>query len=379
MPKLAILHFNPLELYPPAMNLVRHLAQTLGPDMEITVYTRATEEELPEFGQVDASSGAGSVRVVRGGIQKAHQHPLLRLLGYVSFYAKATIGLLLRRPHTVLAIETLSFLPACVYKRWFNRKSALLIHYHEYISAPEYRNNMKLQRWMHELECKTYPATAWVSHTNEERMRRFLQDIAPVKVPHTAIIPNYPPASWIRRTPKDQSRPLRIIYVGSVDLNTMYVREFAEWVVSRNGEVTWDIYALHVPAETRKYLETVQPDTIRFRGACYYYDLPPLLEGYDVGVVLYKGVLPNHIFAVSNKVLEYAAGGLDVWYAREMVGTHSYDTPPTVFPKIIPLDFTAMGQFDPDKALERNGKDFQPTPYSCEEALLPLVAAIRES
>jgi hypothetical protein len=159
----------------------------------------------------------------------------------------------------------------------------------------------------------------------------------------------------------------------------MYVKEFAHWVISRNGEVSWDIYALHVPGTTREYLETTNPEWIRFRGACYYYDLPDLLKDYDVGVVLYKGMMPNHIYAVSNKVLEYAACGLDVWYAREMLGTYPYDTPPTVYPKILPMDLTTMDTFDPDAALDRGGKHFSPAPYCCEEALKPLVTAIQDS
>lgn len=361
------------------MNLVRRLAETLGPETEITVYTRATDELLPKFGAPAATPGLAKVRIIRRGIQKARQHPLKRLVGYARFYARAGFGLLLRRPQAVLAIESLSFLPAWLYKRWGGRRSVLLIHYHEYISLPEYRDGMKLQRWIHGLECRLYTQTAWVSHTNEERLRRFLEDHASIKVPHTAIIPNYPPDSWIRREPKAQSQPLRIVYVGSVDLDTMYVREFAQWVISRKGEVLWDIYALHVPDATRQYLANVQPEWIRFRGASYYYDLPRVLAEYDVGVVLYKGVLPNHIYAVSNKVLEYAASGLDVWYAREMVGTNPYDTQETVYPRIIPMDFRKMDSFDLDAALVRNGKHFRPTPYSCEEALQPLVSALRAS
>lgn len=372
MRKLVILHFNPLELYPPVMNLIRYLAQTLGADTGITVYTRHTEEDLPEF----RVEGTASVRIIRRGIQRAGQSTAKRLLGYSRYHAKASLDLLFRRPDTVLVIETLSFLPAYVYKRWGGRRSALLIHYHEYISVSEYQAGMKLQRLMHDLECRLYPVTAWVSHTNEERMRRFLGDIAPIRIPHTAILPNYPPQSWIVREPRPHDRPLRVIYVGSVDLDTMYVGEFARWVISRNGEVTWDIYALHVPGATREYLETVNPEWVRFRGACYYYDLPKLFSNYDVGVVLYKGVMPNHIYAVSNKVLEYAACGLDVWYAREMVGTYPYDTPHTVYPKILPLDLSNMDTFDLDAALDRSGKHFSPAPYNSEEALQPLAAAI---
>jgi hypothetical protein len=159
----------------------------------------------------------------------------------------------------------------------------------------------------------------------------------------------------------------------------MYVQAFADWVISRKGQVIWDIYALHVPDETRKYLQTVHPEWIRFRGACYYYDLPELLKDYDVGVVIYKGLIPNYVYNAPNKVMEYAACGLDVWYARELIGTHPYDTPETVYPRIIRLDFTNMAAFDMDAALDRSGKHFSPAPYNCEEALQPLLTAIRES
>ena len=197
-------------------------------------------------------------------------------------------------------------------------------------------------------------------------------------MPHPYILPNYPPRSWIRTETREIRRPVRIVYVGSLGMESMYLREFAEWVIGQQGKVIWDIYALHLSADIKDYLLGVYPALIRFKGACYYYDLPSLLPEYDIGVVLYKGIMPNHIYAVSNKVFEYAACGLDTWYAQEMVGTHPYDTPPDIYPRILRVDFSASGGPDLESVLDRTGLEFRPSSYFCEEALVPLMEKIRE-
>jgi hypothetical protein len=372
MRRLAILHFNPLELYPPVMNLLRFLAQQPEPAWEIRVYSTQTEEKVPDF-----ETPGPAIRIIRKGKLKAARSSPGRYGHYAYYYMSVSWDLLRWRPDTVLSIETLSFFPAYCYKQFISRRSGLMIHYHEYTSIPDYQHGMVLNKWFHRLERKLYPRTSWVSHTNEERMRRFLEDNADRKVPHPYIVPNYPPRSWIRTGAGPIHRPVRIVYVGSLGMESMYLKEFAQWVIARQGKVIWDVYALHLSGDVKEYLLRVHPEWIRFKGACYYYDLPSLLSGYDVGVVLYKGIMPNHIYAVSNKVFEYTACGLDTWYAREMVGTHPYDTPANVFPRIVPVDFSETGRLDLEEMLDRNDREFRPSSYFCEEALLPLVEKIR--
>jgi hypothetical protein len=373
MRRLAILHFNPLELYPPVMNLLRFLARESCPELEIRVYTLRTEEDVPDF---DAPGPA--VLIIRKGMLKAVQNSFGRYGLYAHYYTSVTWDLFRWKPDAVMTYETLSFFPAYLYKRFFRRRSALMIHYHEYMSLHDYESGMFLNRWFHRLEKSLYPQTSWVSHTNEERMRRFLADNGDRQVPHPFILPNYPPCDWIRTEPGKIHRPVRIVYVGSLGMESMYLKEFAEWVIGQQGRVIWDIYALHVAADIEAYLLAVHPEWIRFKGACYYYDLPSLLPDYDIGVVLYRGIIPNHIYAVSNKVFEYTACGLDVWYAREMVGTHRYDTPPNVFPRIAAVDFSAPGGPDLEKMLDRTGLEFRSSSYFCEEALVPLIEKMRE-
>ncbi|MDP4244617.1 MAG: hypothetical protein Q8932_02105, partial [Bacteroidota bacterium] len=78
-------------------------------------------------------------------------------------------------------------------------------------------------------------------------------------------------------------------------------------------------------------------------------------------------------------VLEYIAFGLDVWYAREMLGTDPYRTPDDVFPRIIPVDLTAMDRFDAERELDRTNRHYRPSPYLCEEALAPMIKKIKEA
>jgi hypothetical protein len=372
MRKLAILHFNPLELYPPVMNLLRCLAAEPDQDLSVRVYSTRTDEEIPVL-KIESAR----MRILRKGVMRTARGASGRLGLYARYYAAVTWDLFRWRPDTVLVFETLSFLPAYLYTSWLAPGSRLMIHYHEYMSPEDYAQGMKLNKWFHRLERRSYPRTAWVSHTNEERMSRFLRDHAGLRIPHTFIVPNYTPADWVLDHPRPMHDPLRIVYIGSLGLDSMYLKEFTEWVIAQKGKVTWDLYALHVSDEVRSWLTGLDTGLIRFKGSCYYYDLPAILPGYDVGVVLYKGIVPNHVYAVSNKVLEYIACGLDVWYAREMLGTDPYRTPDDVFPRIIPVDFTAMDRFDAERQLDRTNRHYRRSPYLCEEALAPMLEKIK--
>jgi hypothetical protein len=373
MRKLAILHFNPLELYPPVMNLLRCLAAEPDQDLSVRVYSTRSDEEISAL-KIESAS----MRIIRKGTMRTARGTSGRLGLYVRYYAAVSWDLFRWRPDTVLVFETLSFLPAYLYAGWPARRPRLMIHYHEYMSPEDYAQGMKLNKWFHRLECRSYPGTTWVSHTNADRMSRFLHDHAGLQIPHTYIVPNYTPSDWVLDKPRPIHDPLRIVYIGSLGMDSMYVREFAGWVLAQRGRVTWDIYALHVSDEVRSYLASLDTGLIRFKGSCSYYDLPAILADYDVGVVLYKGIVPNHVYAVSNKVLEYTACGLDVWYAREMLGTEPYITPDDVFPRIIPVDFTAMERFDAARELDRTNRHYRRSPYLCEEALAPMIKKINE-
>ena len=149
--------------------------------------------------------------------------------------------------------ETISSLPAYLYKRFFNKKAELYIHYHEYTTPAEYKNGMKLSRLFHGYEKWLYSRAKWVSHTNEYRMQMFIKDIEPVRIHQPKILANYPPKAWFHQSSTKRSQPLKLVYAGSLSMDTMYTREFAEWVETQNGKVTWHIYSFNRYYGCQKY------------------------------------------------------------------------------------------------------------------------------
>jgi hypothetical protein len=367
--KIAVIHFHPLELYPPVMNFIRFFEDG-AMQGNMVVYTMYPQKTMPLF-----ASGKVTVRIRRYANAAESKTAWQKLWRYTNFYIGVLFHLLLTRPSKLLYFETISSFPAIVYKRIFP-STGLFAHYHEYTSPEEMGSDgMLLTRWFYKLERRLYPKMDWVSHTNALRMQNFIADIAPVEIAHPHILPNYPPRSWYVQRDGDIRRPVRIVYVGALGLGSMYVKEFAEWVIGRKGEVTWDIYTLNVSEEAKEYLASLGTELIQLKGACDYYWLPQVLKNYDVGVVLYKGIIPNHVIAVSNKVFEYLACGLDVWYSKNMIGTDPYVSK-GVFPKVLSVDFSALSQFRLEDALSRVDTSFQASQYYSEKALSPLFEAL---
>ncbi len=229
MRDLAIIHFAPLELYPPTQNLLHQLTDN---GREIIVLTNETTANIGKF-----NISGSNINIKR--IRRMHQSqiPAVRYLNYFFFYLISFVLLLKHRPSIILYFETLSSFPAYLYKTFINRRVKTYIHYHEYMSLKEYSNGMKLVKFFHKLEKKLYPTASWVSHTNEYRMNRFIDDIYPVRITNPKILPNYPPGAWSSTEPtREKHVPLRIVYAGALSLSTMYLKEFEEWVAIAKGK-----------------------------------------------------------------------------------------------------------------------------------------------
>jgi hypothetical protein len=251
--------------------------------------------------------------------------------------------------------------------------SKLFIHYHEYVSLKEYREGMTLVKSFHLLEKKIYPQADWLSQTNEARLEKFKADNFPVIITNAATLANYPPRTWYDGKKKKQLGPiLKIVYVGAFSIETMFVREFSDWVLKQGGGVEWDIFTGTSSLKAQSYIQSLNTSLIKCKGHVVYEDLPLVLKSYDVGVILYKGHIPNYVYNAPNKLFEYLACGLDVWFPSVMKGSIPFITN-TTFPKVISLDFTNLGSFDYKKALNREGLSYSPSNYFCEEELKPLV------
>jgi len=362
MSKLAIVHFQPLELYPPIQNLI-HFIRPRSEGNEIDVYTTATCKKTVQF-KTDA---AGTIikRLAKSGNQLPG---LSRYYNYLLFYVGCLYNLIRLKPKKILYFETLSSFPVYIYKRYFNSKTEVFIHYHEYTATEEYNTGMKLAKLFHKQEKKLYPKASWVSHTNIYRMQKFVADLQLVTINNQQVLPNYPPKSWETKPKLIINMPVKIIYVGALSLDTMYVKEFAVWVKQQNGKVVWDIFSTNITGAAMSYLDSLASSWINIKSGVPYHELPAIIKKYAVGVVLYNGHIANYINNAPNKLFEYLASGLDVWFPTVMKGSLPYITKDS-FPKVIAVDFTALPQFNLANTIDRNGFSCKPTAFFCEDAL----------
>ncbi len=247
-----------------------------------------------------------------------------RMLNYVSFYLGSTWYLLMKRPTTILYYETISSFPAYCYKRFFAPRTKIMIHYHEYTSPKEYQQGMWLTRYFHQLEHWLYPKAVWVSHTNQHRMDLFRRDISPVKISNPVVVPNFPSRYWHKENVAPSCLPTRFVYVGALAMDTMYTREMAEWILNQEGRASWHIYSFNITAQAKEYLKGLDSPWVELQEGKDYTALPGILCNYHIGVILYKGHIPNYIYNAPNKMFEYLNSGLQVWIPREMTGAMEY-------------------------------------------------------
>ena len=363
---VAIIHYMPLEIYPPVMNLVRTW-DTLDTGLQMDVYTINLDKKKLRFQPLSKNT-----RVNRYGVSDRKHGFLLRFWLYFYYYIATLFMLIKTRPANVLYFDTISSFPAILYKMIWRNHCRLFVHYNEYMSEEEYRHGMFLVKWFHQLEKKIYDQTAWLSHTNQERMDLFKADLPGVIIPHSYILPNFPPAEWNTGKQSTTSFPLKIVYTGALSMDTMYTRLFAEWVLKQNGAVTWDIYSLNITAETVEYIKSLPGIAVTLHEGIDYYSLPGVLKLYDVGIILYSGHIPNYIFNAPNKLFEYAAVGMDVWFPHHMQSSRQYITVNS-YPKIIAVNFQLLDEIKIDQLTSRSGLVFQPHPFTCEPVLLPLL------
>lgn len=361
-----IIHFAPLELYPPVQNLIHELNKNIGSYKFVVLTTNPVNATLGKF-----KLASKQISLIRIGRSSAMLPGVVRYLNYLVFYLSSLLVLIVSRPKRVLYFETISSWPAYIYKRYFNRTCEILIHYHEYTSREEYGKGMMINKYFHGLEKQIYPEALWVSHTNHFRMEMFKADISPRLLKNPQIVPNYPPRSW-NLSPRDfEGSPVRIVYVGSLSLSTMYTTYFSEWVISMQGRVTWDIYSHNLAADVINYFDKLNTPCINLKQAVPYSDLPTVLALYHVGVVLYNGHIANYVYNAPNKLFEYLACGLDVWFPQVMLGSLKY-VRDNMLPKILAFDFENL----PTLSL-RVTSDRQHTvsafTFFCEDALKPLI------
>jgi hypothetical protein len=244
-----------------------------------------------------------------------------------------------------------------------------MLHHHEYVTPAEYEHGSFFFRFLHRLEKRILPLASWISHTNRDRLQFFSKDMGLSDNFPCRILPNYPPAKWTVKSLKEELElPLKIVYLGALSEDTMYLKEFADWVIKQGGKVCWDIYSMQPDPAVLNYLLSLSSPYIRLKGSLDYESIPSVLRNYDVGVILYKGHIPNYVYNAPNKMFEYHVSGLDVWLPGVMVGARPYLTSVT-YPKILSLDFEHLDRLDLSLLTARKGLAPKIGDYSCEKVL----------
>jgi hypothetical protein len=313
--KIAIIHFQPLEKYPPVMNFINSIAV----EEDLSCVVHSTDNKGGNW------FDAKKINIKR--VTKQYQNPLLRYWCYIKFNVSAFCRLVFKQPAIVIAFETYSVLPVFLYKFFFKKKM-ILVHYHEYTSLIEIKTGSLYTKFLNKIEKKMYAMCNYISHTNKERKNFFLNDYPFVDANKMFISPNFPPSNWYEfaklHKKKNETGVIKLVHVGAISLDTMYTKKIVDWVLSQNGKYSIDFYSNNITTDAKLFLKATDNNYVKLYSEINYYQLPSTLINYDIGLTLYNGHIPNYIYNIPNKVLEYLACGLQVCYSSELISTQNF-------------------------------------------------------
>ncbi len=374
--RIFVLHWHPLEQYPPTMNLLNYFSGF--PDCAVAVCSSHNDRGLAEYTNP-------SVQFSRMQFPNRRLNRRRRLFAFLQFPLLALWKMIHFRPDVVLSIEPHSSFPATLF-RLINYGHRLLIHYHEYYEPNHFHApGMRLVAVYHWFEKRClYPRADWISQTNADRVRMFCDDHPQVKRSKLHVLPNLPPASWPTTTQlswiSDPQDTLKLLYVGSVSLHDTFIVELVEWLRRQpDGQFSLDVYSTNCDATAEDFLNRSAGPNFRFHAQGIPYEkLPDVLPGYHVGLILYRGNTRNYIYNESNKLFEYLACGLDVWYPRQMLGIKPHARS-DVAPRVIEMDFERLDEMPVSQLRSRSGLRFEPFSRRCEDVLSELKQAMTEA
>lgn len=366
--RVILIHFQPVELFPPVLNMIDFFSTEKNIELIVCTNNKLKENVLKNYEN-------NRVKIYRPA--SLTRNKWLQYINYFSFYFSSIFLLLWYKPDVVLYIETLSSWPALIYKKIKREKVKLMVHYHEYIEPALYESGMFLARYMHKIERNMYSTFSWISHTNSVRMKMFREDNKLNNVDDTIfnILPNYPSKLWLNSyaDKKVIGHIKKMVFVGSLGYENMYLKEVVDFLSHHPAEFSLDVYSYNIDEKAKSTLLNCENKNINFLGGCDYQSLPEILKQYDIGLVIYKPFSKNTIHAVSNKVFEYLACGLDVWYSADMEFTHSFGRT-GVYPKIVSVDFNKFNEFDYESAFNRNGLNYFPSTFFYEDVYPKMVS-----
>ncbi len=371
--RIFVLHWQPLEQYPPTKNLLNCFSSF--PDCSVAVCSAHNDRCLVEYTNP-------SVLFSRMRFPNRRLSRFRRLFAFLQFPLLALWKMIRFRPDIVLYIEPHSSFPATLFGL-INYRHRLFIHYHEYYEPEHFHApGMRLVASYHWFEKRyLYRRAAWISQTNADRVRMFCEDHPHVNRAKLHVLPNLPPASWRKLTELTWiSRPqdtLRLLYVGSVSLHDTFIAELVEWLRRQpDGQFSLDVYSTNCDLAAQDFLNRSAGPNLRFHCEGIPYDrLPDVLPEYHVGLILYRANTRNYIFNETNKLFEYLACGLDVWYPRQMLGIKPYART-DVAPRVIEMDFERLDGMPVAELRSRAGLKFESFERRCQDVLIELKQAM---
>lgn len=366
MVRIAVVHYQPLEFYPPVTNFLDVASKSKK--LKIRIFSTNNSKGRENY------KNNRLVSIYRGASVNLKESKIIRLLKYFSFNICCLFKLIKYRPNKIVYFESYSAWPVYWFLKYFGEKVDLYIHNHEYFDSSWYQNGMKLLRKYNRYEKNfLYSKAIWLSQTNNDRIKLFLSDNKNVNAEKIYVLPNYPPKSWNLKpmVVSEMKFPLKIVYVGSLSLQATYIKEFCTWVVSQKGKVLFDIFSYNIHEDTQVYLKSLHSEYINFFSkGVEYHAMPETLSNYHIGVIFYKGLSKNFVYNAPNKLFEYLACGLTVLYSDIMLGIapHKSDN-------IIPINFEKMDIIKPEDLVNRNQNSIN-IDYCAENALAELIKSL---
>ncbi|KIC92269.1 hypothetical protein [Flavihumibacter sp. ZG627] len=331
--KAVIVHINPSYKFPPVINLYEYVRSHFRESIELFIFTTGENTHTGNNGGENIASYAF----------RSDATGFLKLLNYIWLNATILIQLFRIRPHVLMYYETISVVPVYLYCLIFRPK--LFIHYHELMTDKEYAAT-GFQSYLRKFERRLYQRAEWISHTNQLRLDYFIKENALPPSLKFRILENFPSSHWANISPKPQpeAMPTRFLYIGALDLKSMYIKEFFSWMMTK-PDLSLTIYSQQNSIDIKEYCVSMGIKNVSFKGFIPYNDIPAITSDFQIGLIWYKPENLNFTYNAPNKLFEYYSCGLEVWFPKELEGAYAYMKNETD-PRIIPVDFSDKTEMD---------------------------------
>ena len=281
---LVIVHYAPVDLYPPVQNLISELVGE--PNLEVRLITGYPY--LSDF---------VNVRSPRGWFAYERFPWLHHLWWFFTLWKKAWVW----KHEKWLLYEANSY-PALLA---LASERDIWLHFHEY-RRPKNPESI-LERW-YETRIRSFlHKTYRVSHVTDARIKLLKEELGQSSDVKFERMWNCPRFQWADGALKSDELPKTIVVVGALG-KSCWASEVIESMKKQNK------YTLHVYGKD----SFTSTERVQFKGWVNYSELPSVLERYRVGLVWYNGNSTNVKTSISNKIFEYLHSGLHVLLSADL-------------------------------------------------------------